>query len=42
MITFDGVDGNENDSVLIQHFTQVNVQMVAIPKLQDEPRRVGF
>lgn len=42
MITFDGVDGNGSESVLIQHFTQVNVQMVAVPKLQDEPRRVGF
>lgn len=42
MIVFDGTDGEGRDARLIQHYTQVNVQMIAVPKLEDEPRRIGF
>ena len=27
---------------LIQHISQVNVLLVALPKEQEEPRRIGF
>jgi hypothetical protein len=42
MFVFDGVNSNGHPSRLIQHFTQANVQMIAVPKLEEEPRRVGF
>ncbi|HWU80366.1 MAG TPA: hypothetical protein VN158_09920 [Caulobacter sp.] len=42
MFVFDGVNANGETSRLIQHFTQANIQMIAVPKLQDKPRRIGF
>ena len=39
MIVFDS---EGRDARLIQHYTQVNVQMIAVPKLEEEPRRIGF
>ena len=42
MVVFDGVDGDGRASRLIQHYTQVNVQMVAVAKQQEQPRRIGF
>lgn len=42
MIVFDGVDADGRTARLIQHYTQVNVQLVAVQKLQEQPRRIGF
>lgn len=42
MIVFSGVDSNGNEARLVQHYTQTNVQMIAVGKLHDEPRRIGF
>ncbi|MCD2324757.1 hypothetical protein LQ953_12100 [Sphingomonas sp. IC-56] len=42
MIVFDGVDGDGREARLIQHYTQANVQMIAVQKLADQPRRIGF
>mgnify|MGYP001319733274 CR=1 FL=1 len=42
MIVFSGVDPNGNDARLVQHYTQTNVQMISVSKLEDEPRRIGF
>lgn len=42
MIVFDGVDGEGHEARLIQHYTQANVQMISVKKLQAEARRIGF
>lgn len=42
MVVFDGVDGEGRQARLIQHYTQVSVQMIAVNKLQAEARRIGF
>jgi hypothetical protein len=42
MIVFSGVDGEGRQARLIQHYTQANVQMIAVQKLSQEPRRIGF
>ena len=42
MIVFQGVDDQGQHSSLIQHYTQANVQMVAVPTLTEEPLRIGF
>lgn len=42
MFVFDGVDGDQREARLIQHYTQVNVQMIAVKKLEDAPQRIGF
>lgn len=42
MFVFDGVNSDGHASRLIQHFSQANVQMIAVPKLQEQPRRIGF
>lgn len=42
MIVFSGVNSEGLQARLIQHYTQANVQMVAVKKLADEPRRIGF
>ena len=42
MIVFSGVDANGNEARLVQHHTQTNVQMIAVGKLQEEARRIGF
>lgn len=42
MVVFDGVDGEGRQARIIQHYTQVSVQMVAVKKLEAEARRIGF
>lgn len=42
MIVLKGQDQEGRQAVLIQHYTQVSVQMVAMPKLADKARRIGF
>ncbi len=42
MIVFKGQNQEGRQAVLIQHYTQVSVQMVAMPKLAEKARRIGF
>lgn len=42
MIVFTGADVYAREACLIQHYTQINVQMIAVPKQQAEARRIGF
>ena len=44
IVTFYGMDENEARTQLIQHVSQLNVMLRALPKAveQEEPRRIGF
>lgn len=42
MIIFDGRDNFGRLTRLVQHFTQVNIQMTAVEALDEKPRRIGF
>ena len=44
IVTFYGTDGGGARTQLVQHVTQLNVLLRAIPKPQEaeEPRRIGF
>ena len=44
IVTFYGTDEDGNQTQLIQHVSQLNVILRAIPKAEDEdePRRIGF
>jgi hypothetical protein len=42
IVTFYGVDPAGVKTQLVQHVSQLNVMLKAAPKLQDEPRRIGF
>ncbi len=42
MVVFIGSDGEGRQARLIQHYTQANVQMIAVKKLDAEARRIGF
>lgn len=44
MLTFYGTDDNGARTQLIQHVSQLNVMLVALPKApeREEPRRIGF
>ncbi|MGZ2411602.1 hypothetical protein ACUXST_000999 [Sphingomonas sp. F9_3S_D5_B_2] len=42
MVVFEGVDGEGRAARIIQHYTQVSVQMIAVNKLQSEAKRIGF
>jgi hypothetical protein len=42
MLIFEGVDSNGRQARIIQHYTQVSIQVVAVTKLQQEARRIGF
>lgn len=42
VIAFCGVDAEGREARLIQHYSQLNVLMVAVPKLALQPRRIGF
>lgn len=42
MVVFDGVDNQSRPARLIQHYTQVNVQMIAVDKLHERANRIGF
>ena len=37
-----GVDGEGNRMQLLQHYTQVNILLVAVRKTQEVARRIGF
>ncbi len=42
MILFMGQFSDGRKFELIQHYSQVSVLLVAVPKATDEPRRIGF
>lgn len=42
LIVFSGEDPNGQRSWLVQHYTQLNVQIVAVPKTKPAARRIGF
>lgn len=42
MAIFGGVDDHGRKAVLIQHYTQISVQMVAVAKSESQARRIGF
>ncbi len=42
MILFMGQFSDGRKFELIQHYSQVSVLLVAVPKTTDEPRRIGF
>lgn len=42
MILFMGEFPDGRKWELIQHYSQVSLLLVAVPKLQEEPRRIGF
>jgi hypothetical protein len=42
LVTFYGVDPAGVKTQLVQHVSQLNVMLKAAPKLQEEPRRIGF
>jgi hypothetical protein len=42
LVVFNGVDGEGRPACIIQHYTQISVQMIAVRKLENEPRRIGF
>ena len=42
IITFYGVDGNGTKTQLVQHVSQLNVMLKAMPKLHDKAERIGF
>ncbi|MEO1240009.1 MAG: DUF6173 family protein [Pseudomonadota bacterium] len=44
VVTFYGIDGGGARAQLVQHVTQLNVMLRAVPKPQevDAPRRIGF
>ena len=42
IIKFYGRDSNDNPVELIQHMSQINVLLVALPKETAEPKRIGF
>lgn len=42
IVVFTDKDHEGRAARLLQHYTQINVQMVAAPKLEAEPQRIGF
>lgn len=42
MLIFDGIDENGASVCLLQHHSQMALLLVAIPKLEEKPFRVGF
>ncbi|PSU21965.1 hypothetical protein CTM88_20555 [Photobacterium aquimaris] len=42
IISFDGIDSNGQKVQLIQHMSQLSVLLMAMKKLEDEPKRIGF
>ncbi|MEM7490121.1 MAG: hypothetical protein AAF390_13455 [Pseudomonadota bacterium] len=44
IVTFTGLDAHENRCQLIQHVSQLNVLLRAVPRPEDrpEPQRIGF
>ena len=42
IVTFYGTDQGGAKTQLLQHVSQLNVMLKAMPKLAEEPRRIGF
>jgi hypothetical protein len=42
MVVFEGTDSHGRSARLIQHYTQVNVQMIAVDTVAEQARRIGF
>jgi hypothetical protein len=42
LVVFSGVDNEDRQTRLIQHHTQINVQVVAVKKRDAHARRIGF
>lgn len=42
MILFMGQFGDGRKWELIQHYSQVSLLLIAVPKMTKEPRRIGF
>jgi hypothetical protein len=42
MVVFEGVDSHGRAARLIQHYSQVNVQMIAVDAVKAQAQRIGF
>ncbi len=42
IISFDGISSNGEKVQLIQHMSQLSVLLVAMKKMAEKPRRIGF
>ncbi|WP_313800963.1 DUF6173 family protein [Sphingobium sp.] len=42
MLIYYGTNENGKPMQLMQHYTQMSILLTAVPKLKDEPRRIGF
>lgn len=42
IVTFYGVDDDGQRTQLVQHISQLNVMLKAMPKANDKPHRIGF
>lgn len=42
MLVFDGINEDGDEIVAIQHFSQLNIQLVKLKKREESPYRVGF
>jgi hypothetical protein len=42
LVVFEGVDDEGREARLIQHYTQLGVQVISVKKLDKEARRIGF
>ncbi len=42
IVTFYGTDPSGAKTQLLQHVSQLNVMLKAMPKIEEEPRRIGF
>ena len=42
IIIFDGVDQDGRNMQLFQHHTQMSVMFVEVPKIDEQPYRIGF
>jgi hypothetical protein len=42
ILILDGIDDNNNAVRLLQHYSQMAIMLVAVPKLEGKPFRIGF
>ena len=42
LVVFEGVDETGEELIVVQHFSQLNLQLVKLRKLKDDPVRIGF
>jgi hypothetical protein len=42
ILIFDGVDDEGRHVQLLQHYSQMALMLVAVPKLEEKPFRIGF